>query len=47
MFFDGLPTLHDGALRVDADRPGLGLVLKQPDVQRYRVASDREGGHVH
>jgi L-alanine-DL-glutamate epimerase-like enolase superfamily enzyme len=47
MFFDGLPTLHDGALRVDADRPGLGLVLKQADVQRYRVASGGEAGHVH
>ncbi|MEO8810009.1 MAG: enolase C-terminal domain-like protein [Rhodanobacter sp.] len=37
MFFDGLPTLHEGALWVDARQPGLGLTLKQQDVERYRV----------
>jgi len=37
MFFDGLPQLHDGTLRVDRSRPGLGLELKQRDVERFRV----------
>lgn len=37
MFFDGIPTLHAGALRVDASRPGLGLSLKRDDVEQYRV----------
>lgn len=37
IFFDGLPTLHDGALRVDAGKPGLGLELKLNDIERYRV----------
>ncbi|MEO6798627.1 MAG: enolase C-terminal domain-like protein [Rhodanobacter sp.] len=39
MFFDGLPVLKDGALQVDRDRPGLGLELREPDVERYRVAT--------
>ncbi|MEI7035513.1 enolase C-terminal domain-like protein [Fulvimonas yonginensis] len=39
MAFDGLPQLRDdGALVVDADRPGLGFVFRQADVERYRVA---------
>jgi L-alanine-DL-glutamate epimerase-like enolase superfamily enzyme len=39
MFFDGLPTLRDGALWVDSTRPGLGLTLKQPDVERFRITA--------
>lgn len=37
MFFDGLPELRHGSLYVDRSQPGLGLVLKQPDVDRYRI----------
>jgi L-alanine-DL-glutamate epimerase-like enolase superfamily enzyme len=37
MFFEGLPVLHEGALQVDARRPGLGVTLKRQDVERYRV----------
>jgi hypothetical protein len=37
MLFDGLPALRDGALVVDADRPGLGLEFRHADAQRYRV----------
>jgi len=37
MFFDGLPPLREGALVVDADAPGLGLILKASDAQRYRI----------
>lgn len=39
MFFDGLPALREGALVVDAERPGLGLELKRADVERYRIAA--------
>ena len=38
MFFDGLPTLHGGALHVDAAQPGLGLTFKQRDAERFRIA---------
>jgi L-alanine-DL-glutamate epimerase-like enolase superfamily enzyme len=34
MFFDGLPQLVQGELRPDLSRSGLGLELKQVDVQR-------------
>ncbi len=37
MFFDGLPELRDGALHVDASCPGMGMVLKTADIERYRV----------
>ena len=37
MFFDGLPQLREGALHVDARRPGLGMELKSADIERYRV----------
>lgn len=37
IFFDGLPKLHRGALQVDASRPGLGVEIKQQDVERYRT----------
>jgi L-alanine-DL-glutamate epimerase-like enolase superfamily enzyme len=40
MFFDGLPTLRDGALVVDAEAAGLGLTLKQADIERYRIHSE-------
>ncbi|MGW4589707.1 enolase C-terminal domain-like protein [Amycolatopsis thermoflava] len=35
--FDGLPGLGGGALRPDRDRPGLGLTVKWPDAEPYRV----------
>lgn len=37
MFFDGLPVLFGGELVVDVDRAGLGLTLKNQDVEKYRV----------
>jgi L-alanine-DL-glutamate epimerase-like enolase superfamily enzyme len=37
MFFDGLPTLRHGELVVDAGRAGLGLSLKQADIETYRI----------
>jgi L-alanine-DL-glutamate epimerase-like enolase superfamily enzyme len=37
MFFDGLPTLRNGALVVDIDRAGLGLSLKKQDIEGYRA----------
>lgn len=40
MFFDGLPGLRAGALVVDADAQGLGLILKQRDAERYRVEAE-------
>ncbi len=36
ILFDGLPTLTDGALRPDPDRPGTGLELKEIDARRYQ-----------
>jgi L-alanine-DL-glutamate epimerase-like enolase superfamily enzyme len=39
MFFDGLPALAHGALTVDASRPGLGMTLKQQDVDHYLIAA--------
>jgi L-alanine-DL-glutamate epimerase-like enolase superfamily enzyme len=35
MLFDGVPELVNGALAPDLSRPGLGLILKSPDVQRF------------
>jgi L-alanine-DL-glutamate epimerase-like enolase superfamily enzyme len=37
--FDGVGAPVDGALRPERDRPGLGLVLKRADVDRYCVAA--------
>ncbi len=37
LFFDGLPELQDGALVIDRSRPGLGLVFKRQDAERYRT----------
>ncbi len=36
MFFDGAPVPQDGAVRSNG-MPGLGLVLKRADAQRYRA----------
>src|SRR5438045_5656417 len=38
MFFDGFLEPRHGELRPDESRPGLGLELKRPDVDRYAVA---------
>ena len=37
MFFDGAAKAREGTLRPDVSRPGFGLELKQPDVEKYRV----------
>ena len=37
MFFDGALRAHAGMLKPDLSRPGLGLELKRPDVEKYRV----------
>lgn len=42
MLFDGLPVLRDGALEVDAGRPGLGLAFKPADAERYRITVPAE-----
>jgi L-alanine-DL-glutamate epimerase-like enolase superfamily enzyme len=38
MFFDGLPTLKNGALHVDSARPGLGMELKREEIERFRIS---------
>ncbi len=38
LLFEGVLVPHDGALRPDGDRPGLGLTLKEQDAERFRVA---------
>ena len=38
MFFDGNPVPVAGALAPDLSRPGIGLELKRPDIDRYRTA---------
>ena len=35
LLFDGLPTLREGALWPDLDRPGIGLELKRGDAERF------------
>jgi L-alanine-DL-glutamate epimerase-like enolase superfamily enzyme len=37
MLFDGLPAPVNGALHPDLGRPGLGLVLKKTDAEKYRI----------
>jgi L-alanine-DL-glutamate epimerase-like enolase superfamily enzyme len=37
MMFDGAPEPHDGNIRADLQRPGLGLELKVKDVSKYIV----------
>src|SRR5579871_6714277 len=38
MFFDGVLDPHEGHLRPDLGRPGLGLELKRADAEPFRVA---------
>ena len=37
MLFDGAPTPRDGEIAPDLSRPGLGLVFKERDAERYRI----------
>lgn len=41
LLFDGTLSPDGGALRPDTGRPGLGLELKWPDAERYRVYGTR------
>jgi L-alanine-DL-glutamate epimerase-like enolase superfamily enzyme len=38
MLFDGAPTPKDGEIRPDLTRPGIGLMFKFEDAERFRVA---------
>ena len=38
MLFDGALLPHDGVLRPDPSRPGLGLTLKAADADQFRTA---------
>ena len=38
IFFDGAPQAKDGVIAPDLTAPGLGLRLKERDVERYRVS---------
>ena len=38
MLFDGAPVLRDGHVAPDGGRPGLGLVLKMADAERYAAS---------
>jgi L-alanine-DL-glutamate epimerase-like enolase superfamily enzyme len=38
MFFDGAPRPHGGCLAPDPTAPGLGLRLKRPDIECWRIA---------
>ena len=35
MLFDGAPVAKNGAIQPDMSRPGLGLVFKERDAERY------------
>jgi L-alanine-DL-glutamate epimerase-like enolase superfamily enzyme len=35
MLFDGAPVPHNGAIEPDLSRPGIGIVLKRQDAERY------------
>lgn len=37
MLFDGAPRLEQGSITVDWSRPGLGIELKRPDAEKFRV----------
>lgn len=37
MLFDGAPRAKDGAIAPDLARPGIGLVLKEADAERFRI----------
>jgi L-alanine-DL-glutamate epimerase-like enolase superfamily enzyme len=39
MLFEGAPDLHDGCLRPDRSRPGLGLELKRRDAAPFKVST--------
>jgi L-alanine-DL-glutamate epimerase-like enolase superfamily enzyme len=41
MLFDGAPVAQDGVIAPDLARPGLGLVFKWQDAERYRVSGER------
>ncbi|MEW2284120.1 enolase C-terminal domain-like protein [Streptomyces sp. NPDC047841] len=41
LLFHGTLSPEGGALRPDTSRPGLGLEVKWPDAERYRVYGDR------
>jgi L-alanine-DL-glutamate epimerase-like enolase superfamily enzyme len=41
MLFDGALTPHEGGLRPDLTRPGMGLEFKHADAERYRVWSSK------
>ena len=36
--FDGAPTPRNGCLQPDLSRPGLGIELKRPDLERWQVS---------
>jgi L-alanine-DL-glutamate epimerase-like enolase superfamily enzyme len=49
MFFDGALRAGQGRLRPDLTRPGLGLELRVPDLERYRVygnTASRKSSHT-
>jgi len=37
IFFDGFCEPHDGVMKPDLSRPGMGLILKEKDAERYAV----------
>jgi hypothetical protein len=37
MLFDGAPVACDGAIAPDFSPPGLGLVFKRSDAERFRI----------
>lgn len=38
MIFDGRPALREGALFPDLSRPGNGLCLKRPGIEKFRIS---------
>ncbi len=42
MFFDGALKATKGMLRPDLSRPGMGLELKRPDADKYKVFESRQ-----
>lgn len=41
MLFDGAPTAREGVIAPDLSRPGLGLIFRRQDAERYRVSGER------
>ena len=37
MLFDGILTPHEGFLKPDLSRPGIGLEFKYPDAEKYKI----------